>query len=333
MRDANPVVYLIPGVGMMTFAADKATARVSAEFYVNAINVMRGASGVSNYRGLPEQEAFDIEYWLLEEAKLARLPKPRALAGRVALITGGAGGIGTATARRLLNDGACVVICDISREVLAEAEAELRKTYGCGCRARPVRRRDDRRPPSTHCTPTRRSRSAAWTFSSRMPGSPRRPRSRTRRLELWQRNLDILSTGYFLVSRGGFRLMKDQGLGGSIVFVVSKNGMVASPGACRLLRRQGERAAPGTLPRTRRGTARHSCELRQPGRGAAWQPHLAGRVGRSARGQQQDDPRGTGRGVPATLDAETQRVSRRTSRRRWRSSPTRRPAANPPATS
>jgi rhamnulose-1-phosphate aldolase/alcohol dehydrogenase len=98
LRDPNAVVYLVPGVGMLTFARDKATARISAEFYVNAINVMRGASTVSAYRGLPEQEAFDIEYWLLEEAKLQRLPKPKSLAGRIAFVTGGAGGIGSATA-------------------------------------------------------------------------------------------------------------------------------------------------------------------------------------------------------------------------------------------
>ena len=100
MRDPNAVVYLVPGVGMITFAKDKATARISGEFYVNAINVMRGASSVSEYVGLPEQEAFDIEYWLLEEAKLQRMPKPKSLAGRVALVTGGAGGIGAATAER-----------------------------------------------------------------------------------------------------------------------------------------------------------------------------------------------------------------------------------------
>ena len=110
MRDPNAVVYLIPAVGMITFAADKVAARIAAEFYVNAINVMREASSVSTYRALPEQEAFDIEYWLLEEAKLQRMPKPKALAGRVALITGGAGGIGLASARRLLDEGACVVL-------------------------------------------------------------------------------------------------------------------------------------------------------------------------------------------------------------------------------
>ena len=105
LRDPNAVVYLVPGVGMITFAKDKATARISGEFYVNAINVMRGASAVSEYRGLPEQEAFDIEYWLLEEAKLQRMPKPKSLAGRIALVTGGAGGIGSATAERFLRRG------------------------------------------------------------------------------------------------------------------------------------------------------------------------------------------------------------------------------------
>ena len=125
MRDPNAVVYLVPQVGMLTFARDKATARIAAEFYVNAINVMRGAAGVDPYVGLPEQEAFDIEYWLLEEAKLQRLPKPKALAGRVALVTGGAGGIGGAVARRLLAEGACVVLTDIDAEALDEAGAAL----------------------------------------------------------------------------------------------------------------------------------------------------------------------------------------------------------------
>ena len=125
MRDPNAVVYLVPGVGMITFARDKATARISGEFYVNAINVMRGASTVSTYVGLPEQEAFDIEYWLLEEAKLQRMPKPKSLAGQIALVTGGAGGIGRRPPTRLLREGACVVLADIDETALAAADDEL----------------------------------------------------------------------------------------------------------------------------------------------------------------------------------------------------------------
>ncbi|MBT6031273.1 MAG: bifunctional rhamnulose-1-phosphate aldolase/short-chain dehydrogenase, partial [Kordiimonadaceae bacterium] len=119
MRDPNAVVYLVPGVGMITFAKDKATARIAGEFYVNAINVMRQANGVDTYVGLDEQEAFNIEYWLLEEAKLQRMPKPKKLAGHIAFVTGGAGGIGAATARRLLDDGACVMLADIDEEAIA----------------------------------------------------------------------------------------------------------------------------------------------------------------------------------------------------------------------
>jgi rhamnulose-1-phosphate aldolase/alcohol dehydrogenase len=230
MRDANPVVYLVPGVGMITFAADKATARIAGEFYINAINVMRGAAAVSTYRGLAEQEAFDIEYWLLEEAKLQRMPKPKALAGRVALITGGAGGIGLATARRLMDDGACVVLCDIDREALASAEADLRKKYGNDVVA------------SAWIDVTREEavaagfRDSCWKFGgvdiciSNAGIASASPLEDTT-LALWQKNMDILSTGYFLIARQSFQLFKTQGIGGSIVFIGSKNALAASPGA------------------------------------------------------------------------------------------------------
>ena len=230
MRDANPVVYLVPGVGMITFAADKATARIAGEFYVNAINVMRGAASVSTYRGLPEQEAFDIEYWLLEEAKLQRMPKPKALAGRVALITGGAGGIGLATARRLMDEGACVVICDIDRDALAGAHEELRKKYGADVVA------------SSWVDVTREEavvagfRDSAWKFGgvdiciSNAGIASASPVDETS-LATWQKNMDILSTGYFLIARQAFQLFKTQGVGGSIVFIGSKNALAASPGA------------------------------------------------------------------------------------------------------
>src|SRR3569833_4322624 len=130
MRDANPVVILYPGVGMFTFSKDKQTARVAAEFYINAINVMKGAEAVSSYTSLPRQEAFNIEYWLLEEAKLQRMPKPKALSGRLALVTGSAGGIGKAIARKLADEGACVVSNDNDEGRLEAARKEFMSAYG-----------------------------------------------------------------------------------------------------------------------------------------------------------------------------------------------------------
>ena len=229
MRDPNAVVYLIPGIGMLTFAADKATARISAEFYVNAINVMRESSRVSTYRGLPEQEAFDIEYWLLEEAKLQRMPKPKALAGRIALITGAGGGIGKATARRLMEEGACVVLCDIDREALEEARKELADAGKDNVQALWSDVTDE---PSIikSFEDTNRLFGGLDICVSNAGIASASPIEDTT-LELWRRNMDILSTGYFLVSREAVRVLKSQGLGGSLVFVGSKNALAASPGA------------------------------------------------------------------------------------------------------
>ncbi|RWQ31824.1 MAG: bifunctional rhamnulose-1-phosphate aldolase/short-chain dehydrogenase [Mesorhizobium sp.] len=230
VRDPNAVVYLMPGVGMFTFASDKATARISGEFYVNAINVMRGASTVSTYVGLPEQEAFDIEYWLLEEAKLQRLPKPKALAGQIALVTGGAGGIGRATANRLLREGACVVLADIDEAALAGANDELAKAYG----------KDFVRPLVINVTAEDQVISGFAETAVEFGGidilvsnaglATSAPIEETT-LALWNRNMDILSTGYFLVSREAFRLFRAQKIGGNVVFVASKNGLAASPNA------------------------------------------------------------------------------------------------------
>jgi rhamnulose-1-phosphate aldolase/alcohol dehydrogenase len=230
MRDANAVVYLIPAVGMITFAADKATARIAAEFYINAINVMRESSAISTYRALPEQEAFDIEYWLLEEAKLQRMPKPKALAGRVALITGGAGGIGMATARRLLDEGACVVLTDIDRNALEAATRQLNSQFG---RDTSVGIWSDVTDEAAIGT---LFRDAAWNFGGldicvSNAGIASAAAIEDTTLALWQRNMDILSTGYFLVSRQCVQLLKAQAMGGSIVFIGSKNALVASPGA------------------------------------------------------------------------------------------------------
>jgi rhamnulose-1-phosphate aldolase/alcohol dehydrogenase len=230
MRDPNAVVYLIPGIGMLTFASDKATARIAGEFYLNAINVMRGSSTVSTYRGLPEQEAFDIEYWLLEEAKLQRMPKPRALAGKVAFITGGAGGIGMATARRLMQDGACVVLCDIDREVLATSKADLAKSYGADAVATvwaDVTKEDAITAAFGEAAAAFGGLDICVCNAGIASAAPLEDTS----LALWQKNIDILATGYFLTSREAFRLMKEQGIGGSIIMVASKNALVASAGA------------------------------------------------------------------------------------------------------
>ncbi|EEQ93508.1 bifunctional rhamnulose-1-phosphate aldolase/short-chain dehydrogenase [Brucella sp. ZJ1_1] len=230
MRDPNPVIFLIPGVGMLSFARDKATARIAGEFYVNAINVMRGASGVSEYQGLPEQEAFDIEYWLLEEAKLQRMPKPKSLAGRVAFITGGAGGIGFATAERLAGEGACVVLADIDAGSLKTAHDNLVKRFGA----------DQVRSVELNVTDEHGVANAFVEASVELGGidilvsnagiASSAP-VETTELSMWNRNIDILATGYFLVSREAFRLFRRQKNGGNVVFVASKNGLAASPNA------------------------------------------------------------------------------------------------------
>ncbi len=230
MRDPNAVVYLIPAVGMITFAADKVTARIAAEFYVNAINVMRAASSVSTYRALPEQEAFGIEYWPLEEAKLKRLPKPRALAGWVALVTGGAGGIGLAIARRLLDEGACVVVADVDHSALSEAAASLQSQFG---KDRSVGVWGD---VTDELSMASLFAEASWSFGGvdicvSNAGIASAAAIEDTSLELWHRNIDVLATGYFLVSRQCVKLLKAQGLGGSIVFIGSKNALAASPGA------------------------------------------------------------------------------------------------------
>ncbi len=230
MRDPNAVIYLVPQVGLISFAKDKATARIAAEFYINAINVMRGASGVSQYQGLPEQEAFNIEYWLLEEAKLQRMPKPKSLQGRIAFITGGAGGIGSATAQRLLSEGCNVMLADIDKASLDDVVAGFGKRFGRDMVRGVVMDVAQESAVIAAMEETALQfggldvvvNNAGITIAANVEDTT---------LELWNKNMTILATGYFLVGREGYRILKQQGLGGSMVFIASKNAIAASPGA------------------------------------------------------------------------------------------------------
>jgi rhamnulose-1-phosphate aldolase/alcohol dehydrogenase len=230
MRDANPVIFLVPGVGMLSFARDKATARIASEFYVNAINVMRGASTVSEYQGLPEQEAFDIEYWLLEEAKLQRMPKPKSLAGKVAFVTGGAGGIGRATAARLIGEGACVVLADIDQEALDSTKADFAKQFGADA-VRGVKLDVTKEDGVISSFAEACVEFGGVDILVSTAGIASSAPIENTELSMWNKNIDILATGYFLVSREAFRLFRKQNLGGNVVFVASKNGLASSPNA------------------------------------------------------------------------------------------------------
>lgn len=228
IRDPYPVLILIPGVGMLGFAKDKSTARISTEFFINTINVMRGAGALSEYEGLPEQEAFNIEYWALEEAKLQRLPKPKSLAGKIAVVTGGAGGIGKATARKFLQEGACVVLADIDSSSLEKAEAELSSDFNKDL-VYTVNMNVTKEPDVINAlTEVIRNFSGLDILVSNAGIASASPIEETT-LEIWNKNMDILSKGYFLVSREAFRIMGPQDIGGSLVFVASKNALAASP--------------------------------------------------------------------------------------------------------
>jgi len=228
MRDANPVIVLLPGVGRFAFAADKATARLASEFFGNAINVMRGATAIGRYIGLPEAEAYAIEYWALEEAKLKRLPKRKALAGRIAAITGGGGGIGRAIAAKLLDAGACVMLADRNPGALETAQNELAAQYGRDIvRAQVCDVTDEADVQSVFDAVAREYGGADIVVASAGLASSAPIEETT--VELWDRNYDVLAKGYFLAARAAFPLLKT--CGGSLIFIGSKNALAATQNA------------------------------------------------------------------------------------------------------
>jgi rhamnulose-1-phosphate aldolase/alcohol dehydrogenase len=225
MRGADPAIVLVPGVGMFSYGANKQTARVAGEFYVNAINAMRGAEALSSYTPIPESEKFRIEYWALEEAKLARLPKPKPLAGRIALVTGGGSGIGRAIAHRLAAEGACVAVADIDAESARTVAAEI----GGADVAVPVTA-----DVSSEDQVAAALREAVLAFGgvdlvvNNAGLSISRPLLETS-IRDWDLQHDVMARGSFLVSREAARVMVEQGMGGDIVYIASKNAVFAGP--------------------------------------------------------------------------------------------------------
>jgi rhamnulose-1-phosphate aldolase/alcohol dehydrogenase len=225
MRGADPAIVLVPGVGLFSYGKDKQTARVAGEFYVNAINVMRGAEAISTYAPIDESEKFRIEYWSLEEAKLRRMPRPKALATRIALVTGAGSGIGRAVAHRLAAEGACVVVADRDAEGAASVAAEIGSTDV----AVPVRVDvTDEDGIAAAVAATCLAFGGVDLVVNNAGLSISKPLLETS-IDDWDVQHDVMARGSFLVSREAARAMQAQGLGGDIVYISSKNSVFAGP--------------------------------------------------------------------------------------------------------
>ena len=228
LRDSNPVIILYPGVGMFSFAKDKSTARVASEFYLNAINVMRGAEAISEYTALPKQEAFNIEYWLLEEAKLQRMPAPKSLSGRIALVTGSGGGIGKAIAHKLASEGACIVLTDNHAERLAEAKKEFIQLFGkdkvaaCLLDVTQIASIQEAIESAVLCFGGVDIiiNNAGLSISKSLEEHTEKD---------WDLLYSVLVKGQMFVSQEAVHIMRKQSMGGDIINIVSKNALVSGP--------------------------------------------------------------------------------------------------------
>jgi len=228
IRDANPVIILYPGIGMFSFSKDKQTARVAAEFYTNAINVMKGAEAISEYTSLPRQEAFNIEYWLLEEAKLQRMPKPKPLSGKIALITGSAGGIGKAIARKFVEEGAVVVLNDMNAERLESAGEEFTSKYGKDSYATAVLNVTSAEDIAAAFDVAALAfggvdivvNNAGLSISKTIADHTEKD---------WDLLYDVLVKGQFFITQAAAAVMQKQDIGGDILNIVSKNALVSGP--------------------------------------------------------------------------------------------------------
>jgi len=228
IRDTNPVVILYPGIGMFTFSKDKQTARVAAEFYINAINVMKGAEAVSEYTSLPHQEAFNIEYWLLEEAKLQRMPKPKPLTGKIALITGSAGGIGKAIAKKFVSEGGVVILNDMNAERLEEAGKEFASLYGKDSYSTAILN------VTSEADIKQAFDSAALAFGGvdiivNNAGLSISKTIADHTEKDWDLLYDVLVKGQFFITQAATNTMQKQNIGGDIINIVSKNALVSGP--------------------------------------------------------------------------------------------------------
>jgi rhamnulose-1-phosphate aldolase/alcohol dehydrogenase len=224
MRDPNPVIIIYPGVGMFSFSKDKQTTRVANEFYVNAINVMRGAEAISQYTSLPRQEAFDIEYWLLEEAKLQRMPKEKPLSRKIAIVTGAGGGIGQAIADKMVAEGAVVVFTDLNQEAAEAVTAKYSKDQAIAVQCDVTNEEDI--ADAFKETVLAFGGVDILVHSAGLAISKSLEDTTTKDWDLLE---NVLVKGQFLIAKNGTEIMKKQNLGGNIVNIASKNGLVAGP--------------------------------------------------------------------------------------------------------